>query len=208
VKLYGSNTLMVGVQGDGRTQVDDTKLKGSRRSIMKIYAKGAEVKLKDFITRFGFDKGYELYNYAQRLLRVECCFRSMHLKSINMQTFSQFTEEKLMSIFTQKRDSLELPANIELLDHEIKGLKPRQVGVYHLWHSGRDLRECFAKGTLSRYAKEFQAMGINLYAPPREIKKSNVIPMFKVLEAQPALLPYSLSSLIYIPKRRTYLHAA
>ena len=199
VKLYGSSTLMVGITGDGQTQVNDGKLKGSRRSILKIYAKGTEVKLKDFITKYGVSIGQKLYDYCQSLLRVECCFRSMFLKSLGLVKFSDFSEGALMEMFLKKRDSLELPENVELLPNEMKSLKARQLGVYELWLTGVDLRNRFAKQTLSRYAKEFKAFGVNLYAPPRNVKLNNVIPMFKVLEAQPAVMPHDLQHLIYSP---------
>src|SRR6185369_4333262 len=166
VKTYGCNTLMVGIVGDGTTQVDDGKLKASRRSIMKIYAKGAEVKMKDFVTKFGPSIGKELYDYTQSLLRVECCFRGMFLKTKGLVNFRDFTEGKLMELYFAKRDSLELPENVELLDTDLKRFKPRQLGVYELWLTGVDLRQRFAKPTLSRYANEFRELGINLYAPP------------------------------------------
>lgn len=199
VKTYGCETLMVGIVGDGQTQVNDNKIRGSRRSILKIYAKGAEVKLKDFVSRFGEDIGKQLFDFTQGLLRVECCFRGMFLKTKGLVNFKDFTESKLMELFFAKRDSLELPKNVELLESDLKRFKPRQLGIYELWLTGVDLRQRYPKQTLSRYAKEFKQFGINLYAPPREVKRCNVIPMFKVLEAMPAVLPDMFSHLIYEP---------
>lgn len=198
VKCY-ETTLMVGIKGDGDNQQNDGKIKGSRRSLLKIYAKGAEVKLKDFITKFGLNVGQKLYDFCQPLLRVECCFRAMYLKTVGLVYFRDFTEGKLMELFLKKRDSLELPENVELLHSDLKHLKARQLGVYELWLTGVNLRDRFAKGTLARYAKEFKAFGVNLYAPPRNVKRNNIIPMFRVLEATPAVMPLDLAHLIYSP---------
>lgn len=202
-KVYGEQTLMVGMVGDGINKVDTGKLRGSRRSMLKIYCKGDEVKMKDFITRFGPDYGKRLYRAAQGLLRVEVVLRSMYLKDKGLVYFRDFTEEKLMRIYKDRVTSLELPANKELNDNQLDHLSVKLRGVYALWAEGKDLRGMFAKATLSRYAKAMKAFGIDIYAPPRNIRRSNVIPMLRVLEAVPAQLPDGLEHLIYSPNRYT-----
>jgi II/X family phage/plasmid replication protein len=202
-KVYGEQTLMVGMVGDGVNQVDTGKLKGSRRSMLKIYCKGDEVKIKDFITRFGKERGKKLHAEAQGLLRVEVVLRGMYLTDKGLKKFSDFSEEKLMRIYKERVMSLELPANKELTENHLDHLSVKLRGVYELWSSGKDLRRMFAKSTLSRYAKAMLEYGIDIYAPPRNVKRTNVIPMYRVLEAVPWQLSDELSHLVYSPNRYT-----
>ena len=62
--------------------------------------------------------------------------------------------------------------------------------TYTLWVEGHDLRSMMSKATYYRHCLELKELGINIDLRPESTKKSNVVPLIKVLEAQPATIPY------------------
>ena len=61
--------------------------------------------------------------------------------------------------------------------------------TYTLWLEGHDLRSMMSKATYYRHCLELKELGINIDLRPESTKKSNVIPLIRVLEAKPSSIP-------------------
>lgn len=61
--------------------------------------------------------------------------------------------------------------------------------TYTLWSEGHDLRSMMSRRTYYYHRKQLQDYGINIDIQPCQVSTSNVIPMFRFLEAKPAIIP-------------------
>lgn len=61
--------------------------------------------------------------------------------------------------------------------------------TYMLWADGYDLRDILPKTTYYRQRKQLMQYGINIDIPTNKTDNSNVVPMFRILEAIPATIP-------------------
>ena len=86
----------------------------------------------------------------------------------------------------------------EVLD----SLKPTLRMVYDSWEAGSDLRAILPKPTFYRHRATLLPHGIDIATlVPREV--SNVVPLFKVLEAVPVSIPdWAEGTPLYFEPRR------
>ena len=63
------------------------------------------------------------------------------------------------------------------------------VSTYTLWTEGHDLRSMMSKATYYRQRKALMDYGINIDLRPCEPATTNVVPLFRILEAMPADIP-------------------
>ena len=78
--------------------------------------------------------------------------------------------------------------NVKLTPSQISQLFNYLKSTYTFWHYGNDLRTILLKVTYYRHRKALAEYGINIDLPSTH-KKSNVIPLIRVLEAKPATIP-------------------
>jgi II/X family phage/plasmid replication protein len=62
--------------------------------------------------------------------------------------------------------------------------------TYTLWIEGHDLRDMLSKSAYYRHRADLKEYGINIDLRPESTQKSNVVPLIRVLEAQPATIPH------------------
>ena len=80
--------------------------------------------------------------------------------------------------------------NMRLTDDKLKNLKPSVKMAYFAWLGGQDLKLELKRPTYYRYKAQLKELGIDI-GIPRDIeqKDANVIPLMRVLEAQPVGIP-------------------
>lgn len=167
--------------------------KNSRRWGLKLYSKGQEIHAKGH----GQDAILALPHavaWADRTLRAELTIRSMELKRIGRSMVSDwFSEDGLPCDVTREllRDRLQgmtMTTAAHLSAEILESLRPAVRTAYLAWESGADLRHVLTRPTFYRYRAELLSHGVDIATlVPKEV--SNVVPLFKTLEAVPAPVP-------------------
>ena len=80
-------------------------------------------------------------------------------------------------------EQLKLPSN------KANELPTKLKSTYTLWSDGHDLRSMLPKTTYYRQRKLLMEYGINIDIQPCKVEQSNVVPMFRIVEAKPAIIP-------------------
>lgn len=161
--------------------------KHSRRSALKVYAKGVELKEhklpKDLACRD------EVETFAGDKLRVEVVLRGMELKDRGLDLLSNWTPETGATLHREFVERLNVPDNIELPPAALEGLSPRLQLAYSAWMRGDDLRVTLPARTYYRYRAELLKLGVDIATLRPAEAKSNVVPLVRVLYGTPAGVP-------------------
>ena len=162
--------------------------KTSKRWSLKAYSKGEEIevvkhRLPDSLV------GTPLAQWADNKLRLEVVLRSKELEEIRLRKACNWSKNSASKIFKDYLSRLDMNEQIALTDKQLLDLPQRLRSTYHLWKGGYDLRSELPKRTYYRHRKDLLAYGINIDLRKECADQSNVIPIVRVLEAQPAELP-------------------
>lgn len=162
--------------------------KNSRRWSVKCYSKGNEIMARGH--KLHSDLAIpEMLDYADKSLRIELVIRSLELKRLQLNVASHWNADTakmlLQSMFL---DNLEMSDVYMLKDDVLDSLPPRLRLTYQAWLNGDDLKSVLPRPTFYRYRKQILEYGIDISTKsPKE--KNNVIPLIRVLEAQPVGIP-------------------
>lgn len=185
--------------------------KNSRRWSLKLYSKGQEITAKGHGQDAILDLPYAR-EWADRTLRAELTLRSMELKRMDRHMLSGwFDDDGLPSSVTarllhERLGGMTMTTTAHLSAEAMESLKPAVRTAYLAWESGADLRHVLTRPTFYRYRAELLPHGIDIATlVPREV--SNVVPLFRTLEATPASIPdWAQGTALYFeptPIRRT-----
>lgn len=174
----------------GRGMFDKDTLyfgKNSRRWALKCYSKGLEI----------LKKGHqipkelaipEMMEYAQKALRIEGVIRQLELKRMNLDMPWYWNENTARMLLYKYINTLELSDKFMLQDDVLDSLPVRLRLVYQAWLNNEDLKQIMSSSAFYRWRKQLLSYGIDIATPsPKE--KNNVIPLLRVLEAQPVGIP-------------------
>ena len=161
--------------------------KTSKRWALKAYSKGEEIevikhKLPDKLL------GTPLSKWADNKLRIELVLRSTELDDIKLKYAAAWAHMSVKKLFMIYLERLDMSQKVALSDQQLDALPQRLKSTYILWRSGHDLRSTLPKTTYYRHRKEFIEQGINIGAV-QPLTKNNVVPLVRILEAQPADIP-------------------
>lgn len=181
--------------------------KNSRRSSLKLYSKGQEIQAKDH----GQESVLLLpsaIEYANRSLRAEFTIRSMELKRLGLDQIANWIPVDGVPLPVTSQllrgclGSMTMTTTDSLSQDVLDALRPALRAAVAAWESGHDLRAMFTRATFYRYRAELLPLGIDIATlRPREV--SNVVPLFKVLEAVPVGVPdWAQDSALYFEPRR------
>ena len=163
--------------------------KGSRRWFLKCYSKGDEINSKksNFPTAL---RTPEMLEYAERALRLELVLKSNQLREWQLHHVAHWNAETGKMLLLQLIKGLEMSNNIRLTDEVIATLPTRVKMSYFTWLAGEDLKQILPRPTFYRYRAELKKYDIDI-GIMRDMKedKNNVIPLVRVLEAQPVGVP-------------------
>jgi II/X family phage/plasmid replication protein len=181
--------------------------KNSRRSSLKLYAKGPEIERKghrqEIILSLPSAKAW-----ADRTLRAELRLHSMELRRIGLDHVCDwFASDGLPSAVTSEllRDVFEgmtMTTTAHLSPEVLESLRPALRAAVAAWEAGHDLRSMFSKSGFYKFRAELLPHGIDIATlMPKEV--SNVVPLYRVLEAKPAQVPdWAYGTPLYFEPRR------
>lgn len=163
--------------------------KGSKRWFLKCYSKGDEINSK----KSNFPEALrtpQMLEYADRALRIELTLKSNQLREWQLHEVSHWNSETGKMLLLGLIKGLEMSNNIRLTDDVLSGLPARMKMSYLAWLHGEDLKLILPKNTFYRYRRELKQYDIDI-GIKRDTKedKNNVIPLIRVLEAQPVGIP-------------------
>ena len=167
--------------------------KQSRRWSLKLYSKGQEIHAKGH----GQDSVLELpaaVAWADKTLRAELTLRSMELKRQNLSLGSDWMQlDGVPSAVTAQllRDrfgGMTMTTTAHLSAEILDALRPALRMAYQTWEGGANLRAILPHRTFYKYRNELLPHGVDIATlVPREV--SNVVPLFRCLEAVPVGVP-------------------
>ncbi len=181
--------------------------KNSRRWSLKLYAKGPEIERKghrqEIVLSLPAAKAW-----ADCTLRAELRLHSMELRRTGQDHVRDwFAADGLPSRVTAKllRDAFEgmtMTTTAHLPLEVLESLRPALRAAVAAWESGHDLRSMFPQRTFYRHRAELLPHGIDIATlMPKEV--SNVVPLYRVLEAKPAQVPdWAIGTPLYFEPRR------
>lgn len=181
--------------------------KNSRRWSLKLYAKGQEINAKGHKQEAIQDLPAAL-EWADRTLRAELVVRSMELKRLNLDWLVAWLPVDGVPfgvtpvLLRERLGNMTMTTTAHLSAEVLAALKPAQRAAYVAWEAGNDLREIFPTRTFYRHRAALLPHGIDIATPvPKEV--SNVVPLYRVLEAKPAEIPaWAHGTPLYFEPRR------
>lgn len=163
--------------------------KGSRRWFLKCYSKGDEINSK----KSNFPAALrtpQMLEYANKALRFEVCLKSNYLREQGLHIVANWTPETGKMLLQRLMGGLEMSNNFSLSNDVLNALPPRIRLAYNAWLHGEDLRQILPRPTYYRYRTELKKHDIDIgIIRDVENQHSTVIPLVRVLEAQPVGIP-------------------
>ena len=163
--------------------------KGSKYFYLKCYSKGDEINSK----KSNFPNALripEMLEYADRALRLELVLCSKALREWHINMPCDWSEDMPKMLLLTHVRGLEM-SNQFMLSDDILDTLPRKLRTYYRdWLHGYDLRQDLSRPTFYRIRKQLKEYDIDI-ALVRDVEKplNNVVPLIKVLEAEPVGIP-------------------
>lgn len=162
--------------------------KSSEYWAVKFYCKAEEIQTaRGKIPLQIQGKGIE--NWADNKLRIELRLLSKELKRLNILKVKDLSPAIIKHLFDTYIRRIEMTEQIQLNDQTLLNMPTKLRSTYTLWSEGHDLRNMMSKATYNRHRKELKNYGINIDLSVESIHKTNVVPLVKILQAQPASIP-------------------
>ena len=157
---------------------------------LKCYSKGDEINGK----KSNFPKELRtpaMLEYADKALRLEMTIARKALNEWHINMPCNWTSDTGKLLLLNHLQDLEMSGNFSLNDDVLNTLPSALKMAYRSWLHGDDLRSMLPKNTFYRYRRKLKEYDIDI-AMVRDTEKvtNNVVPLIKVLEAQPVGIPY------------------
>ena len=163
--------------------------KGSKRWFLKCYSKGDEINNK----KSNFPEALrtpEMLEYADRSLRFEMTLKSNFLREAMLHMPMNWSDDTVKILLIDALRKLEMSNNMRLSDDVLANMRTRLVTTYLAWYGGADMKQLLPPRTFYKYRKELQQYDIDIgILRDVEQEDSKVIPLMRVLEAEPAGIP-------------------
>lgn len=163
--------------------------KGSKYWYLKCYSKGDEIlrKKSNFPDEL---KTPEMLEYADKSLRLELVLCSNFLRTTLLNNACYWQEKTAKMLLQEYVKKLEMSNNFMLKDDFVDTLPTKLKTYYLLWLHGEDVRSHVSKATFYRIRKQLKEYDIDIaLLRDKEHQEENVIPLIKVLEAEPVGIP-------------------
>ena len=182
--------------------------KQSRRWSLKLYSKGQEVTAKGHGQDSILDLPHALA-WADRTLRAELTLRSMELKRMELSTGKDWIHqdgvpsEVTAQLLRDRFGGMTMTTTSRLESAILESFRPALRLAYQSWESGSDLRQILPKPTFYKYRAELLPHGIDIATLVPRDAISNVVPLFKTLEAMPVGVPdWAQGTVLYFEPAR------
>lgn len=177
----------------GRPSTSGTTLywgKNSQRWSIKAYCKGDEIETKK--------KGHELplqlqftpiKEWADNKLRIELVLRGKELDELRVNSAKLLTGQ-IESLYQNYLSRLTMTGQIKLSETDRQKLPRALALTYTLWLEGHDLRSVLPKATYYRHRVALlEQHNIDIALSRENSGQSNVVPLIRVLQAEPVSVP-------------------
>lgn len=156
---------------------------------MKFYCKAEEIQTSRGKLPLQIqNKGIE--EWVDNILRIELRLLSKELQRLSITKVKDLNQTKAKQLFNDYLRKIDMTDQIKLSDEAMLNMPNKLRSTYTLWLEGHDLRSMISKSAYYRHRNELKEFGINIDLRPESVKKSNVIPLVRILEAQPAEIPH------------------
>ena len=163
--------------------------KGSKYYYLKCYSKGDEINSKK--SNFPSDlRTPQMLEYADKALRLELVLCSKALREWGLNEPCNWSLDTPRMLLLQVVRTLDMSNNFKLSSEVTRGLPTGLRLAYIAWLSGEDLRTILPKNTFYRYRRKLKEYDIDIVLV-RDVNKlvDNVVPLIRVLEAEPVGIP-------------------
>lgn len=162
--------------------------KHSRYFAIKFYSKHSEINAgkKHGLPHELKDSGIE--QWTENILRAEVRLLGKELRKIGIDKAYQLTPQKVAELYGVYMNKIILTEQFRLKDEVAFQLPSRLQATYTLWKEGHDIYSILSKATFYRHRKQLLEFGLDISIACQS-KKSNVVPLIRVLEAKPAQIP-------------------
>jgi II/X family phage/plasmid replication protein len=162
--------------------------KNSRRWAFKFYNKFRELsKRGKELPEQLHDSG--LREWTEGKLRAELRLHSLELKKLGILKGSDIPPQKVAEIYNAYAGKIEMNTQATLIDSQLLEIPRACSSTYHLWRQGVSTKDMLPRNTFYRHRRMLLEFGIDITCPPSEPDMANVIPLMRVLEAQPCEVP-------------------
>jgi II/X family phage/plasmid replication protein len=154
---------------------------------LKLYHKGREITVHKLPEPAYYVPG--LLEEVNRTVRVELTLRTAELKRLGLRRVSDWTPEKVATVWRTYVDRLDFSeATMRLDSTDLAGtVKPRILDAVSSWKAGNDMRIGRCKSGFYKLRKEVrEATGIDIATA---VPRSNVVALRRIIEAVPAGRP-------------------
>jgi II/X family phage/plasmid replication protein len=162
--------------------------KNSQRWAIKFYSKAEEIQTATGRLPYNL-QNIGIETWVENKLRIELRLLSKQLTQLDILNVKDLNTEKVKSVFSEYVGRIEMSEQITLSTEKMIEIPNRLRLTYRAWLDGHDLRDMLSKSAYYRHRADLKAYGINIDLRPENKKTSNVVPLIRVLEAQPAMLP-------------------
>jgi II/X family phage/plasmid replication protein len=162
--------------------------KNSQRWAIKFYSKAEEIQTATGRLPYNL-QNIGIETWVENKLRIELRLLSKQLTHLDILNVKDLNIEKVKSVFNEYVGRIEMSEQITLSTEKMIEIPNRLRLTYRAWLDGHDLRDMLSKSAYYRHRADLKLYGINIDLRPESTKTSNVVPLIRVLEAQPAVLP-------------------
>lgn len=163
--------------------------KNSKRWAIKAYSKYEELlnpkrQLPEELTQT------PLLKWSENKLRIELRLLNRELDELNLKQANNWHKQLVNEIYDTYLRKIDMTTTVHLKPDILQSLPTNLHSTYLHWQDGKDLRAILPKATYYRHRKGLKQHGINIDVLPPKSSGTNVVPMIKILEAQPIEIPH------------------
>lgn len=180
--------------------------KNSRRSSLKMYAKGKEILAKGHTLPLELITP-ELLAWVNSKLRIELVLRSMGLKDKNLDYGFNWRDNKTpVENLYESLESLNMSEKYTISPNNLADLSPRLRLTYNSWLDGHDLKAILPQNTFYSYRRQLKEFGIDIAVKQgnRTEPAANIVEFRKILRPQPCeqIPSWAIGTPLYFEPRK------
>lgn len=160
--------------------------KHSRRWAIKAYSKAEEIEKHQLP---GALKKSPLTEYVQNKLRIEVVLKQKELIEKQLDQASELAKYGAKKLYDEYVERIQMSEQIRLSDEKLHELPQRLRSTYVLWQHGEHVGSVLPKSTFFRHKKELLNFGIDIQTVRPKKNAANVVPLIRILKAEPAQIP-------------------
>lgn len=163
--------------------------KHSSRWSLKAYSKGDEIEGPKAHRLPSPLQETPLPRWADNKLRVEVVLRRKELKERGMSSAGAWVGSAPQKLFSEYVGNLEMSEQVALTSEKEMHIPRGFRSTYVLWKYGEDMRDKLPKTTYYRHRVALLEYGIDIALARETVDCTNVVPLIRIIQAEPVMLP-------------------